>query len=46
MEMLLTGDFINAKKAKEIGLINNVVEEDLSERSEHASRKRLRANHQ
>ena len=32
MEMLLTGDFINAKKAKEIGLINNVVEkEDLSE---------------
>ena len=32
MEMLLTGDFINAEKAKEIGLINNVVEkEDLSE---------------
>ncbi len=32
MEMLLTGDFINAKKAKEIGLINNVVEkEDLLE---------------
>lgn len=25
MEMLLTGDFINAKKAKEIGLINNNV---------------------
>ena len=25
MEMLLTGDFIDAKKAKEIGLINNVV---------------------
>ena len=25
MEMLLTGDFINAKKAKEIGLINNMV---------------------
>jgi len=25
MEMLLTGDFINAEKAKEIGLINNVV---------------------
>ena len=23
MEMLLTGDFINAEKAKEIGLINN-----------------------
>ena len=32
MEMLLTGDFINAEKAKEIGLINNVVEkDDLSE---------------
>ena len=32
MEMLLTGDFVNAEKAKEIGLINNVVEkEDLSE---------------
>ncbi|MBI73470.1 MAG: enoyl-CoA hydratase, partial [Gammaproteobacteria bacterium] len=32
MEMLLTGDFINAEKAKEVGLINNVVEkEDLSE---------------
>ena len=32
MEMLLTGDFINAEKDKEIGLINNVVEkEDLSE---------------
>ncbi len=25
MEMLLTGDFINAEKAKEIGLINNTV---------------------
>ena len=25
MEMLLTGDFIDAKKAKEIGLINNNV---------------------
>ena len=25
MEMLLTGDFIAAKKAKEIGLINNFV---------------------
>ena len=32
MEMLLTGDFINAEKAKEIGLINNLVEkDDLSE---------------
>ena len=32
MEMLLTGDLINAEKAKEIGLINNVVEkDDLSE---------------
>ena len=32
MEMLLTGDFINAEKAKEIGLINNVVnKDDLSE---------------
>ena len=31
MEMLLTGDFIDAEKAKEIGLINNVVKkEDLS----------------
>ena len=31
MEMLLTGDFINAEKAKEIGLINNIVEkQDLS----------------
>jgi enoyl-CoA hydratase/carnithine racemase len=28
MEMLLTGDFINAKKAKEIGLINNLVQKD------------------
>ena len=28
MEMLLTGDFINAKKAKEIGLINNAVPKD------------------
>ena len=28
MEMLLTGDFINAEKAKEIGLINNVVEKE------------------
>ena len=26
MEMLLTGDFINAEKAKEIGLINNMVQ--------------------
>ena len=32
MEMLLTGDFINAEKAKEIGLINHLVEkEGLSE---------------
>ena len=31
MEMLLTGDFIDAEKAKEIGLINNMVKkEDLS----------------
>ena len=31
MEMLLTGDFIKAEKAKEIGLINNIVEkQDLS----------------
>jgi len=31
MEMLLTGDFINAEKAKEIGLINNIVpKEELS----------------
>ncbi len=31
MEMLLAGDFINAEKAKEIGLINNIVEkQDLS----------------
>ena len=31
MEMLLTGDFINAVKAKEIGLINNIVpKEELS----------------
>ena len=28
MEMLLTGDFINAEKAKEIGLINNMVEKE------------------
>ena len=28
MEMLLTGDFINAEKAKEIGLINNVVPQE------------------
>ena len=31
MEMLLTGDFISAEKAKEIGLINNTVpKEDLT----------------
>ena len=28
MEMLLTGDFISAEKAKEIGLINNAVSKD------------------
>ena len=28
MEMLLTGDFINAEKAKEIGLINDMVEKE------------------
>jgi len=28
MEMLLTGDFISAEKAKDIGLINNVVSKD------------------
>jgi len=28
MEMLLTGDFINAEKAKEIGLINNTVSKE------------------
>ena len=28
MEMLLTGDFINAEKAKEIGLINNTVQKE------------------
>ena len=28
MEMLLTGDFINAEKAKEIGLINNMVQKE------------------
>ena len=28
MEMLLTGDFINAEKAKEIGLINSMVEKE------------------
>jgi enoyl-CoA hydratase/carnithine racemase len=28
MEMLLTGDFINAERAKEIGLINNYVPKD------------------
>ena len=28
MEMLLTGDFIDAEKAKEIGLINNVVQRE------------------
>ncbi|MDA8958263.1 enoyl-CoA hydratase [Gammaproteobacteria bacterium] len=28
MEMLLTGDFINASKAKEIGLINNLVKKE------------------
>ena len=28
MEMLLTGDFIDAEKAKEIGLINNMVEKE------------------
>ena len=28
MEMLLTGDFIDAEKAKEIGLINNVVKKE------------------
>jgi enoyl-CoA hydratase/carnithine racemase len=28
MEMLLTGDFIDAEKAKEIGLINNAVSKD------------------
>ena len=28
MEMLLTGDFIDSKKAKEIGLINNFYEID------------------
>ena len=28
MEMLLTGDFISADKAKEIGLINNAVSKD------------------
>ena len=28
MEMLLTGDFINTEKAKEIGLINNAVEKE------------------
>ena len=30
MEMLLTGDFIDANKAKNIGLINNYFSEDLS----------------
>ena len=28
MELLLTGDFIDAKKAKEIGLINNLVQKE------------------
>ena len=28
MEMLLTGDFIDASKAKEIGLINNLVQKE------------------
>jgi enoyl-CoA hydratase/carnithine racemase len=28
MEMLLTGDFIDSEKAKEIGLINNVVPQE------------------
>ena len=28
MEMLLTGDFISAEKAKEIGLINNAVSKE------------------
>ena len=40
MEMLLTGDFISAEKAKEIGLINNAVpKEDLTSEVDRLAKK-------